>query len=1237
MKRYVTYIALLLTTAPVFADGDFTTLDWDEMRIDSVLPIYSEVVPLESDYRMYDYSVDVQYPEWGDLTARETSVVMQYDELIADSLAIHASVAVSRKVGMLDINFYPIIRQGGTYKKLLSGKFVITPIPRNGSPKRVSALSSAERYVGSSVLATGRWVKLSIEDDGIYRLTHSAIKNMGFSNPDNVHLYGYGGHRLSEVSEPEAEFDDMEEVPLYRQSEDSWLFWGDGLLCWDGDTRVLNHYANEACYFLTETEQANTAPAEPSLDTTPVNTYNSFVGHTLYEKDEYAWFSGGRDLYESTNYSGSGTHSYRLSTPDNIGDAKLTIVFTASGSTRTTLTPTVNGTAMSSLSIGALGSYTYAVSEEKTYDVAAYATGDDWTIRLSTDGSNDARLDYLAMSYTRRLALSDGFVAFSQTGSGVSQFDIDGDNIAVMRIASPIREGAVIEGMQRGSVYSIVVDDPTDRYVAFNTQHDFPQPTVVGNIENQNLHALDSLDMVIIIPESNKLLAQAQRLAQAHEQYDGLRCEVVRADQIYNEFSSGTRDATAYRRFMKMLYDRAETDATAPKYLLLMGDCAWDNRMISTSWKYYDPKDYLLCFESENSLSDVKCYVMEDYFGLLDDGEGASLTSDKVDLGVGRFPVVSEAEAKVMVDKSIAFMSNSNAGNWKNEVVMVGDDGDDNLHMRYADDVAERIIASNPEMEVQKLMFDAYSRYSSISYNTYPDVTALLKKHMEDGVLVMNYTGHAAAYCLSHEFVLQTEDFASSKGNNLPLWFTAACDVMPFDGQSANIGETAVLNDGGAALAFVGTARTVYSSNNLQMNRWFMNYLFSTDATGQRYRLGDALRLAKTQLITGNLETTNKENKLHYALLGDPALTIGAPTNRIVLDSINGSVIDGNIQLQAGELVSMIGHVEDADGDILTDFSGILSARVYDNLETITCLNNAGASSAFTFTNRDKVLFNGQDSVSSGRFALSFVMPADINFSDETGRVVFYAINNDLSEEANGYNEDFIVGGVSDNADAEGPDVFAYLNTETFENGDKVNATPYFVAQLQDESGISYSGNGVGHDLILTIDNDAEMTYTLNDFYVAEFGDYTKGIVSYSIPELTDGSHSLTFRAWDVLNNTSTASLDFVVDSSLKPNIFKVALSNNPATTSTSFIISHDRAGSDCDITLEVFDFAGRRLWRHQETGVSSTGIYSISWDLCANGGGRLVAGVYLYRVTLRCGGSKEVSKSQKLVIAGNK
>ena len=1219
--------------------AQITTLDWNELRIDSLLPYYTEVVPLETDYRLYDYDVQIAYPEWAPLTADEVRRVERMGVSLSDELQVSATVSVSRKQGMLDIVFCPIVQREGRYLKLLSASISITPKAKARRVRRAPA-TTAERYSRQSVLAEGKWVKISITDDGMYRLTRTALKKMGFANPDNVRLYGHGGHRLSEVADPESEYDDLQEMPLYKKDNDTWLFWGNGLLYWAGNTRIFNPYATQACYFLTEGD----TPAEMGTETAttePTNVLETFTDHVLYERDDYAWFHGGRNLYDATNYANGSAHTYKLTTLSSQGDERLTVVFTASSDERTEVSTTVNGQALSTMTASALGKYMAATSVSRTTNVSDYKTGDEWTIRLASTSGHDARLDYLALHYTRLLSPHEGFVAFASEASGPAQFSIRGTGLQVMRIGEPGSPAALVPGQQDGTQYRVTVDDGSRRYVAFDPGYDFPQPTVVGTVDNQNLHALDSLDMVIIVPTSDKLTAQAERLAEAHRKTDGLRVAVVRADKVYNEFSSGTPDATAYRRLMKMLYDRAGSDDQMPRYLLLFGDCAWDNRMLSSGWRKYNVDDYLLCFESEDSFSDTQSYVMDDYFGLLDDGEGTTLTDDKADLGIGRFPVKSASEAKVMVDKTIRHLTNANAGGWKNLVMVLGDDGDENEHLWMADTIANQTQRLNPQMEVRKVMWDAYTRVSTLTSNTYPAVEKIIKNQMAEGALVMNYTGHAATYCLSHEFVLKLEDFANFKGENLPLWVTAACDVMPFDGLVENIGETAMLNENGAAVAFYGTARTVYATNNLQMNRWFMRYLLGTDDAGRRYRVGDAIRLAKNYMIANRLEISNRENKLHYALLGDPALTFGAPTNRVVLDSINGTALADApaMQLRAGEQVRMSGHLTSEAGDTLTGFNGMLTARVYDNLETIVCKNNAEAKSGpYEFTSREKMLFTGQDSVRAGTFSINYVMPVDINFSDESGRAVFYAINSEGDVEANGYSEDFTVGGISQTVgdDTEGPRIFAYLNTEDFENGDRVNSTPYFVARLQDDNGINYSGSGVGHDLQLVVDGDASQTYVLNDYYTADFGDFTQGTVAFSIPALEEGQHQLTFRAWDVLNNTSSTSLDFVVDNSLRPTMLHLTASQNPALVSTTFLVSYNMPGTDCDLLIEVFDFAGRRMWSQSLTANSGTGLYSVPWNLTMSGGGRLGAGIYLYRATMRCGDSKKVSKSQKIIIHGN-
>ena len=1248
MKRIITICLMLV--AMVQAIGaqqeqglSFTSLDWEVMKIDSVLPVYTEVVPLETDYRTHTYSVSLLYPEYAPLSSKEAQVAERFDSLISETIDIETFVGVERGKGLLDISFIPIRRQGTRYEKLISAQVVITA-NHNGRMGVRQKAGKASRYAASSKLASGKWVKVSIQEDGLYQLSRASLKKMGFGNPDNVHLYGYGGHLLPELIREGTHYDDMVEVPLYYNSQsDSWLFWGNGLIYWDGDTRVSNTFARNAYYFLTEEgapSKMETLSYDPSL---PRQTYTTTRAHTLYEKDEFAWFTGGRHLFGGENYATSNSHSYSLTANDPAGNGKLTVVFTGSDVATNKVAVTVNGTQVGNFGIDPPGDYVFATATTRNYDMTSQGTPASLNVIIRSEAGKKARLDYLAYSYDRNLSTTTkghAYVDFSLPTGGPARFNIPGTGLKVIRTGSVKGKDALVEGTQNGNTYSIDVDDASQHYVAFMTNATFPEPTIVGNIDNQNLHSLDSLDMVIIIPTSGKLLSEARRLADAHRQYDGLRIGIVRADQIYNEFSSGTPDPTAYRLFMKMLYDKAASDDVAPRYLLLFGDCAWDNRMLSGAWYNSNPDDYLLCYESENSFSDTKSYVMEEYFGLLDDGEGYNILREKSDIGIGRFPVILSSAAKVMVDKCIEYMSRQNAGSWKNLVYFLGDDGDENEHMRYANNVAENIITKFPEMEVHKIMWDAYTRVSSANSNTYPEAQKQIKKQMRDGALVMNYTGHAGSHAFSHEYVILREDFESIKSKKLPLWVTCACDVMPFDSNNGNIGETAVLNPNGGALAFYGTTRTVFASQNYNMNRYFMQYLFSQDEKNRRNRIGDAIRLAKNSIISDGREAGYLENKLQYALLGDPALIMGNPIQKVVVDKINDKDANGTpIPLKAGERIKLTGHIEQADGTTLTNFNGIVYTRLYDSKETIVCLNNARAETPFTFTDRSIMLYESQDSVRGGSFSEEFIIPVDINFSNEDGKLVFYAIDSNSGIEANGYNEDIPIGGMVDNTDfdKDGPQIYAYLNDEGFQNGGTVNATPLFVAQLTDASGISSSGNGIGHDLSICVDGRSDLTYNINEFYVHEFGDFTRGTVAYNIPQLENGPHSITFRAWDVLNNTSQTSLDFVVDNGLPTNILRLMASQNPATTSTTFMVSYDLPGSECDFVFEVFDFSGRRIWMHEETSEGENGIFSVTWDLTNGAGSKVGTGIYLYRCYVRCGQSKWTSKTQKILVRNNK
>ena len=380
-------------------------------------------------------------------------------------------------------------------------------------------------------------------------------------------------------------------------------------------------------------------------------------------------------------------------------------------------------------------------------------------------------------------------------------------------------------------------------------------------------------------------------------------------------------------------------------------------------------------------------------------------------------------------------------------------------------------------------------------------------------------------------------------------------------------------------------------------------------------------------------------NKLRFSLLGDPALCLHVPVLKAVIDSINGMAPDSSdeIAIHAGSIVSVKGHIEQ-DGSRIESFNGLVTATVRDSQEKVVCRGQAEDSrTKFEYYDRPNVLFNGSDSVRNGSFAFSFAVPMDINYSDGRGLINLYAIDDSHILEANGQCSRFTVGGtdVAGN-DSIGPSIYCYLNSPSFTNGGTVNTTPYFVAQITDKDGINAAGTGIGHDLELIIDDEMSKTYVLNSNFSFDFGSYTSGTTFYSIPELSPGMHNLKFRAWDILNNSSTAQLSFQVVAGLKPTLHSVSCTRNPATTSTTFIINHDRTGSVIDVELDVFDVSGRQLWKYAESGVSTDGAYTIDWDLTIDGGRKLQTGVYLYRARIACDGSQTVSKSKKLIVIDN-
>ena len=1199
------------------------------------------------------YSAMIEYPELKQLTPAEVERLRLPQTGGAPAWPeMDVYKGVSAKRGQLDVAFCPVIWRDGKYWRIQSFTLKVHREALS-TTRRAAEGMGEERYASHSVLAHGRWVKVRVAESGIHMFTHSQLQSMGFADPTKVRLYGYGGHLLSE-SNVDSWCDDLCEVPLQRES-DRMLFYANGTVSWKLNSdntfsHTRNPYSDYGYYFLTEDTVGAPAvvPVADALLVQKSDTVATTPAYALHEVDEYAWLHGGRKLVENYDYAGVSSRRYSLATPGVYAqkDGVLNVCFTHNAAASTSLHVMAGDSLIGTISLGALDTNCAASFTSKNFD---FPFGDadtkaDVLLAYSRPAGVSGHLDYLRLSYTRQIGVNMPIYA---TYSGYRTYEVGaGDagmnkaDMIVWRVtdaSSPVRIPATEKDSK---VYFTTKGNKGDVYIAFDPRGSYPMPEVCGEIANQDLHATEATDYIIIVPTNGLLTAQAERLAEAHRQHRGLTVKVVRADELYNEFSSGTPDATAYRRYMKMLYDRAATADAAPKYLLLFGDGAWDNRMLSSSWEGMSPDDYLLCYEVENSHSVTWSHVVEDYFGLLDDGEGANLKRDKVDIGIGRFPVTTVQQAREVVDKVIAYMNNADAGAWRNSIIMLGDDGDSNRHMEDCELVAQMLESEYPDYMVKRIYWDAFPMEKTSTGNSYPMVHKRLLELFKEGALMVNYSGHGAPDVISHELVLTRNDMSQTRSTRLPVWVTASCDITPFDALVQSFGEAAFLNPNGGAIGLFTSTRTTYAEQNKSANYFFTKYAFARDEHHRRLSLGDAFRMAKCSLI----ETDDKDlrditgNKLNYVLIGDPALVVGSADYRMVVDELNGMPIgdDDQVLLKAGSKVVVKGHVDALDSVRASHFTGMLYASVFDNVEKVVCRNNAKASglTPFVYHERTKKFFVGSDSVRNGEFTFSFRVPMDINYSKESGLINLYAVDSTHTLEAKGAFDKFLLGGTEDNLDddGKGPTIQLYLNSMDFVSGDQVNETPRLVAILDDADGINTAGS-LGHNLVIVIDGEASMTYTMNEHYVSDIGGYTSGVVSYILPELEEGKHTLMFRAWDMMNNSSTVTVEFEVVKGLAPSIVEVITMPQPAKDYATFLIMHDRPENEMTVTFEVFDLSGRMLWSRSEQIVSASNSYTYTWDLRSTSGRSLGTGVYLFRVVLSSPAGRSESQTQKLLI----
>jgi hypothetical protein len=711
------------------------------------------------------------------------------------------------------------------------------------------------------------------------------------------------------------------------------------------------------------------------------------------------------------------------------------------------------------------------------------------------------------------------------------------------------------------------------------------------------------------------LLSEATRLAAYHRVRDGITASVVTTQQIYHEFSSGNPDPTAIRDFVKMYYDKASNAGSLrPEYLLLLGAGSYDYKR-----KKVQEGNLVPVYESPESLDPLRTYTSDDFFGLLDDGEdfSAMRAGDGLDIAIGRLPVVNLAEANRVVNKIIRYQQPASQGSWRMQTMFIADDRDNNLHFNDAQQITASTFQTNPLLNIQKVYLDAFPIISSSGGDRYPQVNETIVNQCFRGALVVNYTGHGNYQRLADEAVFTAEEVKRfNNPNRLPLFITASCDFAPHDNPAVvSLGDRVLKNDSTGGIALLTTTRPVFAYSNLQMNDQYLKVGMQKDAAGNYLSLGKSVLLAKNTLLSSTGDVLNNRK---FTLLGDPALTLAFPKNNIRLTRLNGKPITGNDTLKALGRYTCEGEVADSRGVQVTNFNGIVELSLYDQPQVLKTLGNRSGSTAAVYNQQTAVLFRGSATVQGGKFRINFVVPKDISYALGKARFSMYATGENA--DAGGVDTSISIGGILPVAgkDEEGPAIRLFLNDTAFREGGLSNESPLLIALLEDSSGINASGNGIGHDITAWLDENTQNALVLNEYYQADIDSYRKGRLSFRLPNLAEGRHQITLKAWDLANNSSVKTLEFWVKKQEKLVLGRVMNFPNPFSSGTTFSVEHNRPGVPMRLEIAIYDMLGR-LVRQIQQPVSGSGSRNIQvqWSGEGASGAKLAKGIYIYHLKL--------------------
>ncbi len=1112
----------------------------------------------------------------------------------------------------------------------------------------------APSWSQNSVLASGQWHKIEIEKTGVYKIDYSLLSGMGIDpakiDPAKIKIMGNAGGMLPQKNAEERPIDLIENSIFVAGAEDGKFDTNDYILFFaQGADRSkflpgknifeyeFNLYAEKNYCFLTIGDTNGKRISNSENLNTPAPIVDEFNDFFFYELDKHNELTSGREWF-GEKFDATLIHSFKFKMANIIENSFITVVsdVMAQSFYGSSFAVRMNGSQITDqfvLPILNPAVYKYATRGYHKRDTIVFSANTvsvsgkteheiTYEYTKSPSGRSIGYLDFLLVNTIRKLALYDNQTRFRSAKSllqPTSTFKIENlsSGSTLWDITNPYEPTKQAFMLTNGVGSFTTATEDLKEYIIFNSS--FPVPKYIGKIENQNLHGISTPNLLII--SHPDFIEEAKRLASHRENHDGLTTAVFSTAQVFNEFSSGRQDVTAIRDFAKHLYSKSPGQL---KNLLLFGKSSYDYKD-----RLYFKTNFVPTYESRNSLHPLETYSSDDYFGFLEDHEGNWGESPPeyhtMDIGVGRLPVKTAAEAKNIVDKLIQYDTEpSMLGTWRNQITFVAEDKDFNIHQSQANQLANQVASLNPTINSKKIFVDAYEQISKASGRVAPGVNAAILETLDRGTLIMNYTGHGTEKQWAYQNIFSDFTIETLTNKIYPLFITATCEFGRHDDPSQiSSAELAVLRKNSGAIGMVTTARPVNSSTNFELNKAFYDALFEKE-NGKAITLGEVFRRTKNNSISG---VSNR----NFSLLGDPSMTLAFPKLNAHISEIKTK--DNSDTLKALSTVVVKGAIMEGE-TIKTDFEGTVYATLFDKETDYTTLGTQTAP--FTYKARTSALFRGKASANNGVFEFEFIVPKNIAYQVGSGKISIYAANEESIIDAGGARENFAIGKSEpgSNADNQSPYIEAFMGDATFINGGIVNPNSNLVVKISDLSGINISNYGIGNSIIATLDDD--QTFILNDYFESEIDDFTTGWINYPLKDLSPGKHQITVRAWDTHNNPGEASVDFIVTDGNSVVIETFRNHPNPFNEQTQLFFTHNRPGDDLQASVTIMDITGSVVQTADFTIYSSPyRVDLLEFNVDNNPYKKQPAGLYLARLRVRSltNGSKNEQVTKLIIV----